>query len=88
MDTKGVIEQILNAGSELAKQGQTIAQNKLDIPAEGTEREASLSGMGKGAAIAGVLALLLGTKAGRGVTGAGLKLGTLGALGGLAYKTY
>jgi uncharacterized membrane protein YebE (DUF533 family) len=88
MDTKGFIEQILNAGSELAKQGQTIAQNKLDIPAEGTEREATLSGMGKGAAIAGVLALLLGTKAGRGVTGAGLKLGTLGALGGLAYKTY
>jgi len=88
MDTKGFIEQILNAGSELAKQGQTIAQNKLDIPAEGTEREATLSGMGKGAAIAGVLALLLGTKAGRGVTGAGLKLGTLGAIGGLAYKTY
>jgi uncharacterized membrane protein YebE (DUF533 family) len=88
MDTKGFIEQILNAGSELAKQGQAIAQNKLDIPAEGTEREATLSGMGKGAAIAGVLALLLGTKAGRGVTGAGFKLGTLGALGGLAYKTY
>jgi uncharacterized membrane protein YebE (DUF533 family) len=88
MDTKGFIEQILNAGSELAKQGQAIAQNKLDIPAEGAEREATLSGMGKGAAIASVLALLLGTKAGRGVTGAGLKLGTLGALGGLAYKTY
>jgi len=88
MYTKGFIEKILNAGSELAKQGQTIAQNKLDIPAEGTEREATLSGMGKGAAIAGVLALLLGTKTGRGVTGAGLKLGTLGALGGLAYKTY
>ena len=88
MDTKGLIEQILNAGRELAEQGQTIAQNKLDIPAEGTEREATLSGMGKGAAIAGVLALLLGTKTGRGVTGAGLKLGTLGALGGLAYKTY
>ena len=33
MDTKGFIEQILNAGSELAKQGQAIAQNKLDIPA-------------------------------------------------------
>ena len=88
MDTKGFIEQILNAGRELAEQGQTIAQNKLDIPAEGKEREATLSGMGKGAAIAGVLALLLGTKTGRGVTGAGLKLGTLGALGGLAYKTY
>jgi uncharacterized membrane protein YebE (DUF533 family) len=88
MDTKVLIEQILNAGRELAVQGQIIAQNKLDIPTEGTEREATLSGMGKGAAIAGVLALLLGTKTGRGVTGAGLKLGTLGALGGIAYKTY
>lgn len=88
MDTKGLIEQILNAGRELAEQGQAIAQNKLDNPAEGAEREATLSGMSKGAAIAGVLALLLGTKTGRGVSGAGLKLGTLGALGGLAYKTY
>jgi uncharacterized membrane protein YebE (DUF533 family) len=88
MDTKGLIEQILNAGRELAGQGQAITQNKLDIPAEGPEREAALSGMGKGAAIASVLALLLGTKTGRGVTGTGLKLGTLAGLGSLAYKTY
>jgi uncharacterized membrane protein YebE (DUF533 family) len=88
MDAKGLFEQILNAGRELTEQGQGYAQKKLDIPAEGPEREASLSGMGKGAAIAGVLALLLGTKAGRGITGAGLKLGTLAGLGGIAYKTY
>jgi uncharacterized membrane protein YebE (DUF533 family) len=88
MDAKGLLEQILNAGRGLAEQGQAYAQKKLDIPAEGPEREASLSGLGKGAAIAGVLALLLGTKTGRGVTSAGLKLGTLAALGGVAYKTY
>lgn len=88
MDTKGFIEQILNAGRELTQQGQSIAQDKLNLPAEGPEREAAISGMGKGAAIAGVLALLLGTKTGRGVTGRGLKLGTLGTLGGLAYKAY
>ena len=88
MDAKGLLEQILNAGRELAEQGRTVAQDKLDIPAEGPEREAALSSLGKGAAIAGVLGLLLGTKAGRGVTGAGLKLGTLAALGGVAYKAY
>ena len=87
MDAKGLLEQILNAGRELAEQGQAYAQKRLDIPAEGAEREASLSGMSKGAAIAGVLALLLGTKAGRGITGAGLKLGTLAALGGADFKS-
>jgi uncharacterized membrane protein YebE (DUF533 family) len=44
--------------------------------------------MGKGAAIAGVAALLLGTKSGRNVTGVALKLGSLGAVGGLAYKVF
>ncbi|MFZ1326449.1 MAG: tellurite resistance TerB family protein [Candidatus Contendobacter sp.] len=44
--------------------------------------------MGKGAAMAGVAALLLGTRVGRGLTGVALKLGSLGAIGGLAYKTF
>jgi uncharacterized membrane protein YebE (DUF533 family) len=88
MDTKGFTELLLNAGRELAERGQALGQQKLNIPAEGPEREAALSGMGKGAAITGVLALLLGTKTGRGITGAGLKLGTLAGLGGVAYKMY
>ena len=44
--------------------------------------------MGKGALAAGALALLLGTKGGRRLTGGAIKLGGLAALGGLAYKTY
>ena len=37
---------------------------------------------------AGALALLLGTKSGRSITGGVLKVGSLAAIGGLAYKTY
>ncbi len=88
MDSKALLEQILSSGRELAEKGQAYLEGKLDLPAEGTERDAALSNAGKGAAVAGVLAVLLGTKTGRGLTGAGLKLGTLAALGSVAYKTY
>jgi uncharacterized membrane protein YebE (DUF533 family) len=47
-----------------------------------------LSGAGKGALAAGALAVLLGTGAGRKLTGATLKLGSLAALGGLAYNAF
>jgi len=47
-----------------------------------------LRGLGKGAAAAGALALLVGTKGGRRVTGTALKLGSLAALGGVGYTAY
>jgi uncharacterized membrane protein YebE (DUF533 family) len=46
-----------------------------------------LSGLGKGAALGGLLAVLLGTRTGRRVTGSAVKLGGLAAIGGLAYTT-
>ena len=70
------------------QQGQTLAEQKLGIPAEGAERDSMLSGMKTGAAAAGILALLLGTRTGRKVTGLGLKVGSVAALGGLAYQMY
>jgi uncharacterized membrane protein YebE (DUF533 family) len=88
MDVRALFDQLLQSGRELASKGQTLAEQKLDIPKGGQERDAALSSMGKGAAIAGVAALLLGTGAGRGLTGLALKLGSLAAVGGLAYKTY
>ncbi len=88
MDTKALLEQLLQSGREMAQKGQALAEEKLYIPAQGAERDAMLSGMGKGALAAGALALLLGTKGGRKLTGVGLKLGSLAALGGLAYKAY
>lgn len=88
MDTKALLDELLTAGKDLADRGQQMAESKLGIPQEGAERDATLSAMGKGAAAAGVLALLLGTGAGRKLTGGALKLGSLAALGGVAYKAY
>lgn len=88
MDVQALFDQLLQSGRELASQGRSLAEKKLNIPSEGPQREAALAGMGKGAAIAGVAALLLGTSAGRGLTGVALKLGSLAAVGGLAYKAF
>ncbi len=88
MDVGGLFDQLLQSGRELVAKGQNLAEEKLGIPSQATQREETFSSMGKGAAMAGVAALLLGTRAGRGLTGVALKLGSLGAIGGLAYKTF
>ena len=88
MDARDLFERLLQSGSELARKGRSFAEEKLDIPKEGEKREAMLSGLGKGALATGVLALLLGTRAGRGAAGGLLKLGSLAAIGGLAWKGY
>ena len=88
MDMKSFLDQMLQSGKNIAQKGQNMAEQKLGLPAEGEQRDNMLSGMKTGAAAAGVLALLLGTGAGRRVTGAAVKVGSLAALGGLAYQMY
>ena len=88
MDTKSFLDDLLKTGKQYAEKGQAIAENKLQIPAEGAERDAKLDGLKKGAMAAGVLALLLGTKGGRKLSGSALKLGSLAAVGGLGYQAY
>lgn len=88
MDMKSLLDQLLQSGKDMAQQGQSTAEQKLGIPSEGVDRDAVLSGLKSGAAAAGVLALLLGTQAGRRVTGAAVKVGGLAALGGVAYQMY
>jgi uncharacterized membrane protein YebE (DUF533 family) len=88
MDAQALLERLLQAGREMTAKGKTIAEEKLKIPPEGPERDAMLSNMGKGALAASALALLLGTKGGRQLTGGALKLGSLAAVGGLAWKVY
>jgi len=88
MDINNLLEQLLKNSKEVAQKGQVMAEQKLGIPAEGTQRDSMMSGIKTGAAAAGVLALLLGTRAGRKVTGVGLKVGSVAALGGLAYQMY
>ena len=88
MDMKNLLDQLLQSGKDIAQKGQVLAEQKLGIPAEGEQRDSMLSGIKTGAAAAGTLALLLGTQTGRRVTGAAVKVGSLAALGGLAYQMY
>ncbi len=88
MNTKSFLDELLKTGKDLAGQGQAIAEEKLKMPAEGAERDAKMDGLKKGAMAAGVLALLLGTKGGRRLSGSALKVGSLAAIGGIGYKAY
>lgn len=89
MDTKGLLESMLSDGKTIAENSIDVAQQKLGVPNEpGAERDAMLDGMQKGVLTAGALALLLGTGAGRRLAGAAIKLGSVAAVGGLAYNAY
>ncbi|MEE9309486.1 MAG: tellurite resistance TerB family protein [Cocleimonas sp.] len=89
MDTKSFLDDLLKTGKEYANKGREIAEEKLQMPKEGEEGyDATVDGMKKGAIAVGVLALLLGTGAGRRVTGSALKIGSLAAIGGIGWKAY
>lgn len=88
MDPKSILDQLLSSGKEIVSQGKELAEEKLGVPADGENRTAMLAGLGKGAAVGGVLALLLGTRGGRRLGGTAVKLGSLAAVGGIAYTTY
>ena len=88
MDTKSFLDELLKTGKDYANQSRKIAEEKLQIPEEGEKRDAVIDGMKKGAVAAGVLALLLGTGAGRRMTKSALKIGSLAAIGGVGWKAY
>jgi len=88
VDTKALLENLLASGKELAEKGQAVAEEKLGVPAEGEDRDAMVSGLGKGAMAGGLLALLLGTRTGRKLTGTALKLGSVAAIGTVGYKAF
>ena len=82
------LDELLKSGANIASKSQEVAEDKLQIPSEGVARDAQIDGLKKGAMAAGVLALLLGTKTGRKVSGSALKIGSLAAIGGIGYKAY
>jgi uncharacterized membrane protein YebE (DUF533 family) len=88
VDARSLLDHLLIAGRELAAQGKGLAEQGLGLPQQGPQRDATLSGLKKGALAGGVLGLLLGTKSGRSLTGQALAVGGLAALGGVAYKAY
>lgn len=88
MDTKVILDNLLESSQKATKKGLEIAEQKLGVPESGPERDVMLEGLGKGALAAGAVAILLGTKGGRQLTGTALKVGGLAAAGGLAFKAY
>ena len=88
LSPQSVLDQILNVGKEYLQKGQDLAEDKLNIPEQGEERELMLNGLKKGAIASAVLVGLIGTKGGRKLTGVALKLGSVAALGTVAYKGY
>ena len=88
MNAQDLLEKLLEEGKNLAEKSQDVAEDKLNIPDSGPERNAMLDGLKKGALAAGGLALLLGTRGGRAITGSAIKLGSVAALGGLAYNAW
>lgn len=88
MDAKVILDNLLETSQQATKKGLEIAEQKLGIPESGEERDVMLNGLGKGALAAGAVALLLGTKGGRNLTGTALKVGGVAAVGGIAYKAY
>jgi len=88
MDAKALLEQLLHTGRDMAAKGQSVVEKKLDIEEPGEKRDATISGIKTGALAAGVMALLVGTKSGRKLTGSALKLGSLAAVGGIAWQAY
>jgi len=90
MDMQSFLDELIKTSREYAEKGKELAEEQLNLNtnSDGDNREATLDGMKKGAIAAGVLALLLGTSSGRKLTGSALKIGSLAAVGGIAYKTW
>ena len=88
MNAQQILDALLNSGKELVEKGVTLAEAQLDLPDDPQKRDAMMTGAGKGALAAGALALLFGTSTGRKLTGTTLKLGSLAAVGGVAYTAF
>lgn len=73
MSIQNVLEQLLRSGVQQV---------------QGARQSGDLGKYGTGAAVGGALALLLGSKRGRSLGGQALKLGSIAAVGALAWKVY
>lgn len=88
MAFKDMLDQILTAGKDLAAQGTDLAGKHMNLPPAGPERDAMLGNLGKGALAGGALVALLGTGAGRKLTGTAAALGGIGMLGKVAFDAF
>ena len=82
MDTRGLLDQLLQSGQGLLNKQGGAGQGG------GANLGSLLSGAGGGALAAGAMGLLLGNKRARKMGGKALTYGGLAALGVIAYKAY
>lgn len=80
MGAQSLLDQLLKTG--------LTAVNDARGAVRGAAASGDLDKYAKGAAAGGLLALLLGTRGGRSLGGSALKVGSMAALGMLAWKTY
>jgi uncharacterized membrane protein YebE (DUF533 family) len=88
MNAREFLNQLLQSGQQMAQRGKEMAEKGLSIPESGPERDQALANLGKGAAAGGLLALLVGTRAGRRLAGPLLKIGGVAAIGAVGYAAY
>jgi uncharacterized membrane protein YebE (DUF533 family) len=88
MTSRDLLDQLLQSGRALAQRGIDLAGKGLSLPAEGPERDKALANLGKGAAVGGLVALLLGSRGGRRLAGPLLKLGGIAAIGAIGYSAW
>jgi uncharacterized membrane protein YebE (DUF533 family) len=81
MNAQGMLEQLLKAG-------QSMIEGQPKAPGAAAGGDAGWGKFGAGAATGGAIGLLLGSKRGRRFGGKALQLGSVAALGMLAYKAY
>lgn len=88
LDTKTLLNDLLGQAKNYANQGSDAAARKLGVSTSGTDKDALVKGLGAGAIGGALLGLLLGTRSGRSIGGGVLKIGSIAALGTVAYKAY
>jgi uncharacterized membrane protein YebE (DUF533 family) len=86
-DTKKLLNDLLTDAKGLAAKGSEMAAGKLGTT-PGADKDNLAKGLGAGALGGVLMGLLLGTKGGRAIGGGALKLGSLAAIGTVAYRAY
>lgn len=88
MRIEDMFGRLLAASTDLAARGEDWAAERMGVSDDPDDRKAMLRGMGAGAAAAGALALILGTRTGRRVGGRAVQIGALAGLGALGWRAY
>ena len=88
MDAKSILDALLASGKQMSDKAVSFAESNLGLPKPGPDRDAMLGTLGKGAVVGGLAAMLLGTKTGRKLSGNLLAVGSVAAVGTVAYTAY